>query len=56
MSRSHVFTDEERRGLEKRLQDGFARGSPSDAIDWLKREMAARKRAEREAGQLTLTV
>ncbi|HEX6926795.1 MAG TPA: hypothetical protein VF167_15340 [Longimicrobiaceae bacterium] len=51
MMASHVFTDEERAGLERRLAEGFTRGTPSDAITWLKAELAMRKAAEREAAE-----
>lgn len=50
MSASHVITDEERAGFERRLAEGWPEGkTPSDAIDWLKDAIAARKKAEREA-------
>lgn len=49
MIASHVVSPEEREGFQRRLRDGFTKGTPSDAIEWLKTEIAQRKKAEKDA-------
>jgi hypothetical protein len=47
---SHVFSADERAVIEARLVDGF-KGSVSDAIDGIKAQLDARKRAEKVGGE-----
>lgn len=49
--RSHVITDAEREAIERRLAEGFTRGTPSDCITWLQSEIKRRKAEEREAAE-----
>ena len=53
MYASHVFTDEERASLEKRIGNGFTASKAKAAIDWLNSEIETRKKAEKaEATEL----
>lgn len=51
MLASHVFSDVERRKVFKRLDHGMNRATASDAIEWAKRELHARKAGERKAAK-----
>lgn len=50
MMQSHLFTEDERAGIERRLTEGFT-GSPGQCVDWLMSEIKARKQAEKEAAE-----
>lgn len=49
MIQSHLITPAEREGFERRLEFGFTKGTPHEAIEWLKNEIAARRKTEKEA-------
>lgn len=45
---SHVLTEKERAGIQKRLDKGMTRGQASECIDWLTENIADREEAERQ--------
>lgn len=48
MKQSHVISADERAGIERRLGNGMTKQRATDAIEWLKTEIAARKAVEKE--------
>lgn len=49
LRKSHVFTDDEQDGIEKRLERGMTKVQAKAAIDWMLGELKNRKAAEAQA-------